>query len=486
MEARETSPEHRFLVAGLVFVGMVVAVGSSLGAPLVPLIATVDHVSLSDSQWSVTLPFLVSGILTPAMGRLGDGPRRRSVILVSLAVVACGGVLAALPLGFVPLLVGRGLQGVGLGLIPLTMATARDALPEARARTAVALLSITVVAGMGLGYPITGLIAQYYGLHAAYWFGVVVCLGALGVAAILLPSSAHRAPIGIDAAGALTFGLALACLLLAISEGGDWGWRSGRVLGLFAGSAALLVAWVALESAVSRPLVDLRLLRQRGVATANVTTVLAAVGMYLPISLITRLIETPPTAGYGFGGAAVVAGLMLVPFSAGSLLVSKAAPALSRRTSTGLVLVLSAATVGGAMVLFAVARDRLWEITVVTGLAGLGIGAVFAVVPGLIVQAVPRSETGSAMSFNQVLRYVGYSLGSTLSAVILQLHTAAGRALPSSKGYTVAALVCTAGWIATAVAGLAVLRRPERRTTAAAPASRSETLAVAPGGDPTA
>ena len=82
MEARHAAPSalrERALVPVLVFLGMVVAVISSLGSPLVPTIASVDHVSLSDAQWSLTITLLVGAVATPTMGRLGDGPHRRRV-----------------------------------------------------------------------------------------------------------------------------------------------------------------------------------------------------------------------------------------------------------------------------------------------------------------------------------------------------------------------------------------------------------------------
>ena len=158
-----TPQPSRTLVPTLVFLGMVVAIVSSLGAPMIPTIAAAYRVPLGDAQWSLTITLLVGALATPTMGRLGDGPHRRKVILVALAAVTAGSVLAALPLGFGMLLAGRGLQGTGMGLTPLAMAAARDALRGERARSAVALLSITTVAGVGLGYPLTGLIADRFG-----------------------------------------------------------------------------------------------------------------------------------------------------------------------------------------------------------------------------------------------------------------------------------------------------------------------------------
>ena len=95
--------------------------------------------------------------------------------------------------------------------------------PVERARPAVATLSITTAAGIGLGYPITGLIAQYGGLHVAFWFGSTVSALAFVVATLVIPSSAHHPPRRLDASGAVLLGVALAGLLLAISEGGAGG-----------------------------------------------------------------------------------------------------------------------------------------------------------------------------------------------------------------------------------------------------------------------
>ena len=100
----------RALVPVLVFVGTVVAVISSLGAPLVPAIAETMGTSLPNAQWSLTVTLLVGAVATPVVGRLGDGPHRRTVVLVVLAVVTAGGVLAALPLGLGWLVAGPEIQ----------------------------------------------------------------------------------------------------------------------------------------------------------------------------------------------------------------------------------------------------------------------------------------------------------------------------------------------------------------------------------------
>ena len=89
------SPRMKAMVPTLVLVAALVAIVSSLGAPLIPTIAQADHVSLSTAQWLLTAALLTGALATPIMGRLADGPRQRDVILVALSVVLVGCVLAA-------------------------------------------------------------------------------------------------------------------------------------------------------------------------------------------------------------------------------------------------------------------------------------------------------------------------------------------------------------------------------------------------------
>lgn len=209
---------QRALVPVLVSLCMLVAIISSLGAPLIPTIAAVDHVSVSDAQWSLTVTMLVGAVATPTMGRLGDGPHRKKVILTGLGVVMAGSLLAALPLGFACLIVGRALQGVGMGLVPLAIATARDSVPPRRARSALSTLSLTTAAGVGIGYPVTGLLAQTLGMYAGFWFAVSATVLAFVAAALVLPKTPQRPAHPMDVPGALLLAFGMGGLLFALTE----------------------------------------------------------------------------------------------------------------------------------------------------------------------------------------------------------------------------------------------------------------------------
>ncbi|MGP3776907.1 MFS transporter [Streptomyces sp. SDT5-1] len=464
----------RALVPVLVGLGMLVAVVSSLGAPLIPTIAAEDHVAVSTAQWALTVTMLVGAIATPVMGRLGDGPHRKRVILSGLGAVFLGSLLAALPLGFACLLVGRALQGVGMGLVPLAIATARDALPPHKARGAVTTLSLTTAAGIGLGYPITGLFAEYLGMSAGFWFALVTAAVAFLATLIVVPKPPHRPSTPMDYPGALLLAGGMAALLLALAEGERWGWGSAPLLALAVGAVVLLGGWIAHSLRSTHPLVRVRLVKDRGVLVANLTTMVGGVGTYLLISLVTRYVQTPESGGYGFGASIVVTGLLLVPFSAASLVTGRLVRAMGRAATPARMLPLGCLLSLGSLVCFLLARSSLWGIGAMMALAGLGVGVTFAVTPGLIVGGVPAAETGSAMSFNQVVKYIGYSTGSALSAVVLQASTAPGADLPTNDGYRNAGLVGCAAFLATGVIAVALTRRHTRRPSVVAATAPAE------------
>jgi MFS family permease len=430
---------------------MLVAIISSLGAPLIPTIAAVDHVSAGTAQWSLTVTMLVGAIATPAMGRLGDGPYRRTVILCGLGTVLVGSLLAALPLGFGWLVAGRAGQGVGIGLTPLAMATIRDALPAERARHAVATLSLTSAAGVGLGYPLTGLLARFLGMHSAFWFAAMAAAATLVATSLVLPASSHRSARPLDLLSLVLLGLGLAGLLLTVTEGGSWGWAAPGLVVLGVLSLALLAWWAAHELRAEHPLVNLHLVRSRPVLAADLTAVLSGIALYLMLSMVTRFVQTPESSGYGFGASVVVAGLVLVPFSAASMVSGRLVRIASRSVPLARMLPLGCVVSLLGTGLFVLARGSLWEVFVAMGLLGLGVGVTISVMPALIVSTVPAHETGSALSFNQVVKYIGYSMGSALSAAVLDAQVAPGRPLPGDHDYTAAGLLGCAMWVLTAI-----------------------------------
>lgn len=461
---------HRLLVPVLLGIGMVVALVSSLGSPMVPTVSEEYGISLGDAQWTLTITLLAGAAVTPVLGRLGDGRHRRTVILASLGMVVAGGLVASLHGEFWLLLTGRFLQGTGLGLMPLAMAVARDHLPEHRSGPTVSMLSITTAAGVGIGYPVSAVCAEAVGYHPTFLLAAGTGVLALAGAALTVPPSTHRRHERLDIVGAVLLAVAVVGIVLSLSEMGTWGAGSAPFVGTLGGSVVLLAVWALHERRVTVPIVNLVTLERRSVRVAQAAAVLAGVGMYLLTSMVVRLVQTPTSTGYGLGRSVVVAGMTLVPFSVASLCTNRLLPVLRRWPGPQWTMALGCVAFIVAVSLFATARRDLWEILVVMGLAGVGVGTVFASMPTMIVAAVEGDETGSSLGLNQVLRTVGFAIGSATSASILAAHTDGGSPFPDDAGYTVVALVSAAMWLVTLLvarprAGLAPTLAPPAAAT---------------------
>ena len=229
------------------------------------------------------------------------------------------------------------------------------------------------------------------------------------------------------------------------------------------GGALALAVWAIVELRTDQPLVDLRLARIRTVLCANLAAVLMAMGMYVGMALVNRLVQTPTGAGYGFGASLVTTGLLLLPLSAGSLISQPLARKLTDRFGMRIALACGAALVAATLLALAASHDALWEIAVVTCLLGVGVGSTFALMPALIVASVPPDRTGSATSLNQVLRSAGGSFGSALGITLLTAHTVAGSPFPSDSGYALAFAAGGLACLAAAVITLLLLPTARRR-----------------------
>jgi predicted MFS family arabinose efflux permease len=448
------------LVTSLMFIALVVAVAGSLGAPLITSVAATYGVGLAAAQWTLTITLLSGAIAAPVLGRLGSGGRRREVILWALAIIVLGSLLTVLPLPFAWLLTGRAAQGTALGLTALMMGVARDHVPAGTSGSVIAMLSVASTVGIGLGYPLAGLLTGLGGVRAAYGLGLLITVLALLAAWRAIPPSPAGRTAALDVPGAALLGAGLLALLLAVSQTGLWLSDPFAAAILVVLAAVLLAAWAWWEKRASAPLTDPALLRHPAVAGANLAMFAGGIGMYLLLTLVTRYVQTPAGTGYGFGFSVFVAGLVLVPFSALGFTGGRVTPWLRRRGSPAAVLAAGAAVVLVALVAFALARSRPWEPFAVMAALGLGVGMFSAAMPAVILAVTPTSETSSAMGFNQVVRSVGFSVGSALSGLILSACTRPGTIFPADAGYGAAAWTGAAAMAVTIVIVIGLNRAP--------------------------
>lgn len=414
---------------------MCIAIASSLGMLLVPSVAEEFEIPISTAQWMLTINLLAGAVATPVLGRLADGRYKRGLLIIVLLIVMVGSVIAATATEFWVFLIGRILQGLTFGIGPVTLAIARAILPAEIVGKTVAALAITAATGMGLGYPLTGVLAGLFGFRSAFFFAIAFVLIVLALIVAAIPGGADPSVVRrpFDLAGAIVFGAALAATLLVVSEGPVWGWTSTPTLVLAAIAVGLLVIWAVIELRSAHPLIDLRALRVPDVFLANASGFFFSIMMFICLSVASLVAQMPTSTGYGVGIPVLWAGFVMLPFSIGTFVASRTFGLLRRHIDTTMLLPLGGVFFTVALLLLTFAHDRLWELVLGLLLCGFGTGLTFGAMPLLISRRVQASRVGSALGFNQVLRTTGNSIGSAIPAAVLAA-TATTLGTPSGAG----------------------------------------------------
>ncbi|SFD57913.1 Major Facilitator Superfamily protein [Actinopolyspora alba] len=431
------APPTNLVVVVLAFGGIVVSLMQTLVIPLVPELPRLLDAPATGTAWVVTVTLLGSAVATPSAGRLGDMYGKRRVLLVSLVLLTFGSVIAALSDSLAPMIVGRALQGLSAGVIPLGISIMRDELPSERLGSAIALMSASLGIGGALGLPAAAFLAEYTDWHVLFWTsGVLGAVAALVVLAVV-PESSVRTGGRFDLLGALGLSIGLICLLLPISKGGDWGWGSGPVIGLFVAAVIVLLLWGLWETRSTRPLVDLRVSARRQVLLTNLASTVFGFAMFAMSLVIPQLLQLPEAADYGMGRGMVVVGLVMAPSGLVMMAMAPVSARISKLYGPKVTLMVGAVVVAIGYALNIALMSAIWHLVLISSVIGVGVGLAYGAMPALIMAAVPVSETGAANSLNTLMRSIGTSSASAIAGVILaQMTVSFGPvSFPSQDGF---------------------------------------------------
>jgi MFS family permease len=454
----------------------------TLVIPIVPELPKLLHASSSDTAWAVTATLLAAAVATPVMGRLGDMYGKRRMLLLSMAMLVIGSATAALSDSLTPMIVGRALQGLASGVIPLGISIMRDELPADRLGSATAMMSASLGVGGALGLPAAAVIAENFDWHMLFWTSAALGAVAAVLVLVLVPESKVRTGGRFDLVGAIGMAVGLVCLLLAVSKGADWGWGSGTTLGLFAAAVVVLLAWGFLELRVEAPLVDLRTTARRQVLVTNLASVAIGFAMFSMSLVIPQLLQLPEQTGYGLGKSLLVSGLVMAPSGLVMMAVAPVSAMVSRTRGPKVTLMIGALIVAAGYGLNIALMDHVWHFVLATCVIGAGIGFTYGSMPALIMAAVPASETGAANSLNTLMRSIGTSTASAVAGVVLaHMTTRFGPyALPSENGFrTVLAVGAGAALLGFAVAAFIPRQRPAGPEEPVAAAQETEVSGTA-------
>ncbi|HEY3771641.1 MAG TPA: MFS transporter [Solirubrobacteraceae bacterium] len=432
---------------------------SMLSSAVVPALPSIQHaVGASETgiAWLLTGYLLSASVATSILGRLGDMYGKEKLLLVTLVLLMAGTLVAALASSLWLLILARVIQGAGGGIFPLAMGIVRDEFPREKVAGSIGLLSALLGIGGGIGIVLAGVIIQHLDYHWLFWIPLIVLAFSALLTWRLVPESPVRTPGTVNwvAAGLMTAGITMT--LIAVSETTTWGWGSARTIGLLAAGLVVCAAWVAWEVRSRQPLVDMEMMRVRGVWTTNLAAFLLGAGMYSSFIVIPQFVQLPRSTGFGFGASVVLSGLYLLPSTATMFVMGMLAGRISARFGSRFSLITGGAISAAAFAVVTVAHGHPYDFLIFAALLGLGIGLSFAALGTLIIGAVPPHQSGVASGMNTVMRTLGGALGGQLSATFLAAHVAHG--LPTVTGFTETFVMATAFLVVCVLASLLVPR----------------------------
>jgi|SRR5579884_16089 len=460
----EHDPERQhpgITFAVLALGGVSYALLQSLVAPALPEIQHALHTSEDGVSWVLTSYLLSASVATPLIGRLGDMYGKERLLLIVLALLSIGTLLSALAASLPLMLVGRIVQGAAGGIFPLAFGVIRDEFPRDRVAARIGLMSALLGVGGGAGVVLAGPIADNLSFHYLFWLPLIPIAVTTVTTHFFVPESPLKVPGRVNWTAALLMSIGLSLVLVAVSETAGWHWLSGKTIGCIAAGVVVLGFWVRSELRSRQPLVDMTMMRIRGVWTTNVVALLLGFGMYASFILLPQYIETPTRAGYGFGASVTQAGVFMLPSTVTMLLMGSQTGRLERLFGSKPPLLAGGVLAGAAFLLLTVARGQRWEIYVAAAILGAGIGLAFAAMANLIIENVGPAQTGVATGMNTVTRTVGGAFGGAATASVIA-GTVRSNGYPTAHGYTAAFALCACALAIGVLVGLLIpQRRPE-------------------------
>jgi EmrB/QacA subfamily drug resistance transporter len=387
--------------------------------------------SQENLQWVISAYALAFGGFLLLGGRSADLLGRRRVFMAGTLIFTVASLLAGLAWSEASLIAFRALQGLGAATItPAALSILVATFKEGRERN-IALGAWGAVGGVGAaaGVLFGGILVDFLSWEWIFFVNVPVGVAALILAPFLLAESLDRHAEGFDVPGAILVTSGLSVLVLGITQGYGWGWGSGRTIGVFAVSAALLLAFVGWERRVKDPLVPFSIFRLQTLTAANIVGFILGTALFAMFLMLTLYMQqvlglTPLETGVGY---LAVAGTAIIWANVAAAAVTRVG------VKPALVFGMSLFTVG-LLYFTQVSPDGSYWSDLFPGFLIIGLGMPFAYVPVTIaaVAGTKQQEAGLASGLINTSQQIGGAVGiailSTIAVTTTTDELAAGTA----------------------------------------------------------
>ena len=389
------------------------------------------NTSFTDLQWVVDAYALTLAATMLNAGSLGDLLGRKRVFLVAIALFTVASALCGAAQSPTWLIIARGVQGIGgAGMFAVSLAIISQEFHGRERGTAFGIWGATVGLAVAIGPLVGGALTTYVGWRWIFFVNIPIGVACVAAGLRELNETRDEEHGAFDLAGLLTLTTGLFAFVLGLLRGNDWGWSSGRVIGLFVAAALLLVSFAFIELRSEAPMLDFRLFRVPTFTGAQITAFTISSGMFAQFLFLALYLES--VLGY----SAVKTGVIFLPLSLVSFVVAPIAGRLSARFPVRLFLGGGLALVGVALLLMHGLTLSSTASALIPGfvVGGIGIGLVNAPLAATAVSVVEPRRAGMASGINNTFRQVGIATGIAALGAIFQSRIASS--LPGPSHFT--------------------------------------------------
>ncbi|HXY81235.1 MAG TPA: DHA2 family efflux MFS transporter permease subunit [Gaiellaceae bacterium] len=379
--------------------------------------------SQTSLQWVISAYAILFGGVLLLGGRLADLLGRRRLFVAGLALFAASSLLCGLAWSESSLIGFRALQGLGGALLaPAALSLLMTTFAEGRERNlALGIYGAASGSGAAAGVLLGGLLTSYLSWSWIFFINVPVGAAAIALAPLLLRESRADLPHRhFDLAGATSVTAGLMLLVFAMTRATTDGWGSGTTLGLLAGAASLVLAFLAVEMRSPSPLLPLRIFRSRTVSAANATMAIVGAVAFAEFFLLTLYLQevlhySAMQSGVAFTGFALT---VVVVSNVAQVVVGR----IGVRPTLTAGLLVSAASVA-LLTRLPVNGHYFWDLFPGFVLGGAGMGLSFVPVTIASLSGVERSDAGVASGLINTSRQVGGAIGLAAVSAIAAAST---------------------------------------------------------------
>lgn len=407
---------------------------SSIVNVALPKLMSIFGVGAEKIQWVMTAYLLVSGVVIPVTGYLGDRFGYKRLYIYTLGAFTIGSALCAFAWSNNSLVAFRVLQAIGGGMmIPVSMAMIFRIVPPHKMGTALGVWGITAMLAPAIGPTTGGYLVDNFSWHTIFTINIPIGIIVIFLAGLILRETDVRHDLKFDIPGFMLSGLGCFALLLALSEGQDKGWTSQYIVTLLVGAFFMLLLFVLWELQTPQPMLDIRLLRNPVFAASQATTAMLTMGLFAAIFLI------PIYAQNLMGLTPMQTGLLLMPMAIMSGIMMPISGRLYDKIGA-----LPLCIVG--ITILIITTYKLHVINLDTSyhwlqgmlaLRAVGMGLMMMPVTTAGMNTLPPFLSGRASAFNNLVRQISASMGiAFLTWVMLKRQVFHAQMLADSASIT--------------------------------------------------